>query len=346
MSKGLIIAVMILLLAVPAKGEAATAPAPPEQAEKYLPGQYSSFGEDLWYVFKTALGELSPQISRSAGMCLSVVAAVLLVSVLRNYSAYAAKAADLAGTLAVGLVLLDPMRSMIQLGADTVRQISEYGKLLLPVMTAAMAAQGGTTASGALYAGTAFFDAFLSSLIVGLLTPMLFGYLCICLAYSAVGDGMLNSIRGGIKWSMTWALKVILYVFTGYLSITGVISGAADAAALKAAKLTISGAVPVVGGILSDASEAVIIGAQTVKSSVGVYGLIAVAAIVVGPFLRIAVQYLLMKVTAGVCSVFTTGRLPELIKDYSTAMGLVLAMTGTICLLLVISLVCFMKGVG
>ena len=117
-------------------------------------------------------------------------------------------------------------------------------------------------------------------------------------------------------------------------------------AALKAAKLTISGVVPVVGGILSDASEAVLVSAGVVKNAVGVYGLVAVAAIAMGPFLRIGVQYLLLKLTAAVCGVFGNKRTAELVGDFSTAMGILLAMTGAVCLLLLISMVCFMKGVG
>ena len=138
----------------------------------------------------------------------------------------------------------------------------------------------------------------------------------------------------------------MMYIFTGYITITGVVSGSADQAALKAAKLTISGAVPVVGGILSDASEAVLVSAGVVKNAVGVYGLLAIAAIAMGPFLRIGVQYLLLKMTAAVCGVFGNKRTTELVGDFASAMGLLLAMTGAVCLILLISMVCFMKGVG
>ena len=128
------------------------------------------------------------------------------------------------------------------------------------------------------------------------------------------------------------------------MTITGVISGTADQAALKATKLTISGMVPVVGGILSDASETILISAGAVKSAVGVSGLLALIAIAIGPFLRIGVQYLLLKITASVCGVFGSKRITGLISDIAGAMGLILAMTGTVCLLLMISMVCFLKG--
>ena len=156
----------------------------------------------------------------------------------------------------------------------------------------------------------------------------------------------VQNVRNFVKWLMTWSLKILLYIFTGYMGITKVISGSTDAAKLKAAKLTISGMVPVVGGILSDASEAVLVGAGVMKNAVGVYGLLAVAAIWITPFLRIGVQYLLLKLTAGLCQVFEVKKVSGVIQDFSAAMGFLLAMTGTACILLLVSTVCFMKGVS
>ena len=116
--------------------------------------------------------------------------------------------------------------------------------------------------------------------------------------------------------------------------------------ALKAAKMTISGVVPVVGGILSDASEAVLVGAGTVKNAAGLYGMFAIIAIWVGPFVKIGVHYLMLKGTGILCAVFSDKQFTELVQDISPAMGMLLAMTGTVCLMLMISMVCFMKGMG
>jgi stage III sporulation protein AE len=127
------------------------------------------------------------------------------------------------------------------------------------------------------------------------------------------------------------------------MGITGVVSGSADAAALKAAKLTFSGVVPVVGGILSDASEAVLVGAGLVKNAVGVYGLLAVLAIWIGPFIKIGAQYLLLKMTHALCGAFSADTAGKLIQDFSTAMGLLLAATAAICVLFLVSIICFMK---
>jgi stage III sporulation protein AE len=250
------------------------------------------------------------------------------------------------GAVGIAGLLLVSTDSLTRLGTQTVTELSEYGKLLLPVMTGAMAAQGGITTSAALYTGTSIFSSFLSSLISGLLIPMVYIFLALSGANGAVGEEMLKKARDFVKWLMTWSLKTVLYIFTGYMGLTGVISGTTDAATLKATKLTISGMVPVVGGILSDASEAVLVSAGLAKNAAGVYGVLALLAVFLGPFLRIGVHYLIFKGTAAVCDVFGSKRITGVIQDFSTAMGLVLAMTGAVCLLLLISTVCFLKEVG
>ena len=130
------------------------------------------------------------------------------------------------------------------------------------------------------------------------------------------------------------------------MGITGVASGATDAAKLKAAKLTISSVVPVVGGILSDASEAVLVGAGMMKSAAGIYGLVAVSAIWISPFLQLGIQYLMLKIAGALCAMLDAKQVSTLVDSFSTAMGLLLGMTGVMCILLLVSTVCFMKEVG
>lgn len=336
---------LVALLVVPVSAEGYTAPPVPESAEEYMPAEIQSFGEGVWYVVKTAIAKAQPSIATAAKICVALIGVVLLISLLNSFTGAPQRIVELVGTLTMATLLLKPSNTLIRLGIQSVDEICQYGKLLLPVMTGAMAAQGGITASAALYTGTALFNALLSSMLSNVLSPMLYIYLCLCVADHALGDQSIKNIRDLVKWTMTWSLKIILYVFTGYMGITGVVSGTADAAALKATKLTISGMVPVVGGILSDASEAVLVGAGIVRSSVGVYGLLAVLSLWIGPFLEIGIQYLLMKMTAAACNVFGVKQPASFVKEFSAVMGFLLAMTGTACLLLLISTVCFMKGV-
>lgn len=323
-----------------------TAPEIPASAQQWMPEHAETFAEGLMEILQDAISLLRPDIKEAAGACLGVIAAVLIVSILQTFSGGTKKTAELAGCVAISWLLLSSTKSLIHLGSETVSQLSKYGKLLLPVMTAALAAQGGITGSAALYTGTAVFDAVLMTLIRNLMIPMIYLYLAMAAANGAVGENSLKKLRDFLKWLMTWTLKIILYVFTGYMGITGVITGTTDAAALKATKLTISGMVPVVGGILSDASETILVSAGVVKNAAGIYGILAILALCLEPFVKIGIHYLILKGTAAIAGIFAPKNISELIGDFSGAMGMLLAVTGSVCLLLLISTVCFLKGVG
>ena len=321
-------------------------PAVPRSGAALMPEATDSFQEGLISILKKTMDYLHPELSEAAGICLTLIAIILLISISALIPGAKLKTAELVGTVAVGTVLLQNTNALIHLGIRTIEDMSAYGKLLLGVMTSALAAQGGITTATALYAGTALFDTVLSAIITGLLNPLIYIYLVLSTANAAIGEDVLKKMSDFVKWTSVWLLKTVLYIFTGYMGITGVISGTTDAAALKAAKLTISGVVPVVGGILSDASEAVLVSAGLMRNAAGIYGILAVLAVFLLPFLRIGSHYLVLRLTGAVCGVFGVKRCTELIAQFSSAMGIVLAMTGSVCLLQLISTVCFLRGVG
>ena len=320
------------------------APTVPEYAAQFMPSEPENLVQGLLELMRDAILYFRPNFREAMSVCILIIGAVMVLSVLRSFPGTPLKVLNLTGTVMISLILLTSANSMINMAANSITEISEYGKLLLPVMTTAMAAQGSVTASAALYTATALFGSILSNMISELLIPMLYFYLAMAAAKSAVGENLLKKLSDQLKGIMTWALKTLLYLYTGFITITGVISGTTDAAALKAAKLTISGAVPVVGGILSDASEAVLVSAATLKNAAGIYGMFGILAIWIGPFIQIGVQYLILKTTGSVCGVFGGKEITELVSDFSSAMGLLLAMTGAVCLTLLIGVVCFMKG--
>lgn len=346
MRKVTILIVIMLLFTTTVSATEPTAPTVPEDVQEYMPADTESFGDGLWYVVKTAIRKVSPDLTDAFKLCIGIIGAAMLCAMLRDFPGSQKKLLDIIAVMSVSAMLFYSSTSMINLGVSIVSKLNDYGKLLLPVMTTALATQGGITSSTALYVGTVFFCTLLTSLVINILVPMLYIYLALSVANSALEQEILGKLRDFTKWLMVWCLKIILYVFTGYITITGVVSGTTDASVMKATKLTISGVVPVVGGILSDASESVLVSAGVMKNAAGVYGLIAVFAIWIGPFLRIGVHYILLKITSAISNVFGVKQLNLIINDFSFAMGFVVAMTGAICLMLLISLVCFMKGVG
>lgn len=342
----MIVIIFVFLCATAVSAVEITAPPTPDSANKYLPADSGTFGEDLWYILKTAVYSLCPNIKTAVSTGFSLIAIVIMMSILQSFSGLSKKITELVGTIAIGVLLFKPSSNLIQIGIKSIQELTEYGKLLLPVLTAAAAAEGGFNSSAALYTGTVFFNTLLSTGLSEFVTPLLYIYMVLCIAGAAIGEELLTKFQKFTKWLMIWTMKIILYTFTGYMGVTRVISGKVDASAIKATKIAISGMVPVVGSIISDASESILVSAGIAKSTVGISGFLVLASIWIGPFLEIGTQYLLIKITASVCSIFGTKRITTLVNDFSATLGILLAMTSAVCLLLMISTVCFLKGIS
>ena len=346
MRKIIIVFMLLPFMVLSVNAEELSPPTVPEGGESIFPDDPTSFSDGLKEILQDASLYIRPSIADCLDTCVKIIAVVIMSSLFQEWSSSAKKSISVASTLSIAVLLLTPANNLVHLGADTISEITEYGKLLLPVMATAMAAQGAPSSSAALYAGTACVNAILSSIVSAVLIPMVYIYLVLGTASNAIEENLLKKTKEFVKWCLIWTLKILLYAFTGYMGITGVITGSVDAAAIKATKITVSGAVPVVGGIISDASEAMLVSASVLKNSAGIYGILAFVSILIGPFIKIGVQYLALKITGALCNAFSAPQCTRLVQDFTSAMGLVLAMTSTVCLLQLISTVCFMRGVG
>lgn len=251
----------------------------------------------------------------------------------------------MAGALSVTLVTAGSLDTLIGLGSRTMEDLSVFSQALLPTLAAAAAAGGAVTTAAFQQVTTVFLvDVFLR-LVNHVLMPLVYLYIGVLTASACLPEGRLGAVADGLKKAVTWMLTTPLLAFTVYLSVVRVVSGAVDGTRVKVAKAAISGAVPVVGGIISEVSETVLAGAGMLKNTVGVFGMLVVLAACAYPFLQLGIQYLLYKLTAFLASAVGAPGLCKLIDGLGGAFGLVLGMTGACALLLFVSILASVSAV-
>ena len=215
----------------------------------------------------------------------------------------------------------------------------------LQAVEMAGAATGGVSGAAVRQGATVLCSSLLIRGIDGLLVPMLYAYIAACCAHAALGSDGLKKLAALLKGTIVFLLTAGLLAFVGYLTASGAIAGSADAAAVKAAKMTISRAIPVVGGILSDAAETVLAGAGVLRGTVGVVGMLVVLAICLTPFLQLTLHYLTYKGAAALTGTVAGPRLSGLMDSLGGAFGLILGMTGSCALVLLFSIVSAVSAV-
>ena len=243
----------------------------------------------------------------------------------------------MSGALSVTMAAAGSLDSLLGLGASTIDELSAFSQTLLPTLAAATAAAGAVTTATVQQVATVFFVDLLIQLIDRVCLPMVYLYIGVVTAAACLPENRLGTLADGVKKVVTWILTGAVLAFTLYLSVVRVITGSADAVTVKVAKAAISGVVPVVGKIISDASETVLAGAGMLKNTIGIFGTLAILAACAYPFLQLGVQYLLYKLTAFLAGAVGAPGLCKLIDGLGGAFGLILAMTGSCALLLLVS---------
>ena len=341
-----------LLGVVPCLGAEAAVPGLDElwqEAESYGVSEGTGLDEGLSNLFADGAAQVGGLLRASLATALKLMAVVLLCALAQGLRPREAgegiQAVTIAGALAITALTMTDMAAMIGLGRETLGRMEAFSDLLLPVMAVLTAATGGISGAAVRQGATVLFSQLLLTAMDRLLIPMVYAYVAVSCAHAAVGNAGLQRLAGLLKGAATALLTGLLLVFVGYLTASGAIAGSVDAAAVKAAKLAISRAIPVVGGVLADASESVLAGAGALRGTVGAAGMVVVLAICLTPFLRLALQYLVYKVTGALCAAVAQPQLSRLIDAIGGAFGLVLGMTGAGALILLVSLVSAMTAV-
>jgi stage III sporulation protein AE len=317
-----------------------------QYGEEYLNGVEIKGEMDVNSIIKTILenGKESAQgvIKQSVRSCLLLLTIVLLFGLVEGIGHGTGSEfpiVPVAAALAVTAVAVSDMFALVGMGRESMENMQTFSKVLLPSMAAATTAAGSPGAAVAKQLATILFSDFLITLINQVLLPLTYAYIAASVAYAALGNEGMKRIGGFLKWMVNTMLGVVLLVFIGYLNISGAISGSADALTVKAAKFTVSNMVPVVGGILSDAAETVLVGASLLRSAIGVFGMLVVIAICLMPFLHLGAHYLAYKGTSALAATVADSRTAGLIDAIGSAFGMVLAMTASCAMLLIISIV-------
>ena len=295
-------------------------------------------GQYLFSHFRTALQSAAAKSLRGAMalMLLSLLCG-LVEGTAESAGEQPAQYAGYLGVLGAAAIASQDLNALIGVGVQTMDELAAMAKLLIPTVAAAMAGGGCVGSASVWQVGALMLSDLFLSLMRNVLVPLLYCMIAAAAAGALLEQSRLSLLSKGIGRLLSWSLRAVLIVFTAFLSLTNLLAGSADRLAVRVGKTVISGAVPVVGGILSDATEAVAAAALTLRGTLGVLGVFSVLALCLAPLLHLAVQYLFYQLAAFFIAVTGADPLCKFLEQLSSAFSLMLAMTAGGAFLLLVS---------
>lgn len=165
---------------------------------------------------------------------------------------------------------------------------------LMPIM-ASLHAFGGTAATGAAgSAGMTVFLTVLSNICTKVLLPLLQASFALCLVGAMPASVNLSAVTNLVKNTATTLMAFIFTLLGFSLYLQTAIASAGDNYVTRSIKFASGVFVPVIGGMLGDASRTVIASVSIVKGTVGAAGVVAVLSAVLPPLIVVILHKLLL----------------------------------------------------
>ena len=313
-----------------------------EQAQVYdlSPGSLMQltpgrFFPALWGMFTDAL--VRPM--RSLAAMLAIVLLCALLETLRT-AAWENTLSSVFQTVSVLSILTfiaHPILDMIVGTTATIRDAALFMLSFIPLFSAALISAG-QPVTGATYSLFLIGACQLVAQVVAqTLIPMMSIYLALCICGAFVPDLNIVQAAEGVKTAVGWALGLLLTIFVALLSIQSILSASADGVAIRATKFLIGSMVPMVGSVLSDGYMAAQGYLRLLKTTVGVYGILAAMFIFLPTLIRVTVWYLITRLVATVGDIAGAGRVSVILHSCSNVLGLLISALLSFALLFIVS---------
>ena len=252
---------------------------------------------------------------------------------------------ELCLTAAAALFLTEGLESILSQANAAIEQLLDYSRAAMPSIFAAAAVSGAAASSAARYAAVSLAMDVMMTLAQKLIVPLIHAQLVLSIALGLYDNALLQSMLGLFRQASTLTMTLLATGFISFIGISGLVCGTADAAAVRTVKTAISTALPVVGGIMSDAALAVLSSAALLRNTAGVFSLIAIAALCLSPFASLFVRWVLFRFSATMAGIIPGKRLGVLLGGFGAAMAQLMGLVGSFSMVLFFSIVSAIRTV-
>jgi len=248
--------------------------------------------------------------------------------------------------VAAASAILIPLVNRINESFDKIEEASVFMTGFVPVFAAAVSASGqpvsATVSAAALLA--------ISEITVWAVKNAILPACGIFAAFGIIGgitdSADLEKLSSFFKGLIVWLMGAAVTILAGMMSLKSYLASAADSVTIRTLKMLVSGAVPIVGGGLSDAVSSVVSCFSVIKNVFGFFGVAAVLLCVLPEIISVV----LWKLAVGLCSALasSTGQngVGKLLKTIGDMLSIVIASLVLTGLVFIIGITIMMKTYG
>lgn len=212
------------------------------------------------------------------------------------------------------------LKDLILLAKSSLVSLQNQINLIFPILLTVMTSLGGVLTVKAYTPIIAFLSGAISNIFMYILFPLFTAGLIFSIVGNLSDNTKLSKLNGCISSLFKWIVGTVFALFTGLMSIKGILAGNSDGMSIKMAKYAIKNYIPMLGGYISEGFELVKAGGLLVKNATGFAGVILLLSTIILPLISIAILQLGLKLLAGIIEVAGDKKSSNLIYDIAKSL--------------------------
>lgn len=326
----------------------------PEEAREYFEQNGIDPSDYNWVnslsaegVFKHIFGFISSGAKAPLKAGAGIIAVILISAALScaEIKSSAMTAAVYAAAASAAAVIAVPFSSVINASVNALKGVGVFMLSFIPVFAVIVAASGAAVTAASMSALLLAAAEAVTSISSFAVVPLMGGYLAIAVSGAVSPLIKKSGIAETVKRLAFWIMAFISAVFLGILGIQTAVNASADTLASKTARFIIGSTVPVAGGVLSEAINTVTASMGLLKSSVGIYGALALAVTILPLVIELLIWRAVLLVSSAVSEIFSLGAISGLLRAVDSMMSLLIGILLLVGAMFVISLAAVVTGV-
>lgn len=289
------------------------------KGEKIMEGTQAI--KDIQRIF---LKELSISLSLlSKILIITIISAILTnlqgtfeessISQFANYFTY----------ILIAILVITNFVQLMDMVRITVDRMINFMQILLPILLTLLVITGGPNTKIIFHPMILGTVNIMGLMVKNIIFPLIYFSFVVSILSNLSNRGELGKLSELGRQVITFIISAAFTVFIGILTIYG-LSTKIDGITIRTAKFAVDRFLPVVGGFLSDALDAVVGSSVILKNGIGIIGLITLALIILIPLIKIVVLLLIYSVAGAVIEPIASDNIIEFFSDVSKTLLLLL----------------------
>lgn len=229
------------------------------------------------------------------------------------------------GILSLLTVAISSFALALNTGREAIGSMVGFMHALLPVLLTLMAALGNLSSVALMHPVILISLNLLGTLTRNIVFPLIFCAAVLAIVSHLSERFQVSRLAGLFRDGSVALLSLFLTIFVGILAIQGVAGAVTDGIGLRTAKFLTGAFVPVVGGILSDAVEAVAGCSLFLKNAVGILGALTLLFLCALPVIKILSAAFIYRLAAALMQPLGAHQLGECLQMLGSYLFLVFA---------------------